>query len=86
MEGVRSRLESSAAILDSEEILAVADLLDLCVRVRDRLEDLEEIFDLLHREAEQIDRLDSLRRYIRSVLDEHGTVRSTASRATSGDS
>ncbi len=80
MEGIGSRLESSGAILDSEEILAIADLLDLCVRVRDRLQDVEPIFDLLHREAEQIDRLDSLRRYIRSVLDEHGVVRSTASR------
>ena len=80
MEGVISRLKSSATILDSEEILVVADLLDLAVRMRDRLEDLEEIFDLLHSEAEQIDRQDSLRRYITSVLDEHGTVRSTASR------
>ncbi len=80
MEGVRSRVESPGAILDSEEILAIADLLDLSGRVRDRLEDLEEIFDLLRREAEPIDKLDSLRRYIRSILDEHGTVRPTASR------
>ena len=80
MEGVRSRLENPGAILDSEEILAIADLLDLAGAVRDRLEDLEDFFELLPSQAEQIDSLDSLKRHIRSVLDEHGAVRPTASR------
>jgi len=79
MEGVRSRLENLGAILDPEEMLAIADLLDLSGNVRDHLENLEDFFELLPSLVDQVDGLDSLRRHIRSVLDEHGAVRPTAS-------
>ena len=79
MEGVQGRLENLGAILDSEEILAIADLLDLAGAVRDRLENLEGFFELLPRQGAQIDSLDSLTRRIKGVLDELGAVRPTAS-------
>ncbi|HTY22993.1 MAG TPA: endonuclease MutS2 [Desulfomonilaceae bacterium] len=80
MEGINARLENPGAILDVEEILAVADLLYVSGKVRDRLENLKDLFELLRGEAGRIDRLDTLERRIKGIFDEHGNVRAAASK------
>jgi DNA mismatch repair protein MutS2 len=79
MEGILGRLENQAAVLDAEEILAVADILSISEIVRTRLDGLEERFDLLREEAAAIVPLPQLTSWIRRVFDEHGMVRSSAS-------
>ncbi|MDQ7782716.1 MAG: endonuclease MutS2 [Desulfomonilaceae bacterium] len=80
LEGVFSRLEHSAGILDSEELLAVRDVLALCERVKDRLERLGERYRLLRSHAAEIVALETLRSRIDRVFDPHGTIKPTASR------
>ena len=79
MESMLSRLENAATILDSEEILAVADLVAAAGFVRARLESLDDRFRLLREQAREIVPLDLLQNQISRALDEHGTVRPTAS-------
>jgi DNA mismatch repair protein MutS2 len=79
MEGILSRLDNPAAILDAEEILAVKDLLEIAQIVRDRLLRLEERFEHLRRVAGEFRPFDHVVKRIANVLDEHGVVRSSAS-------
>ncbi|MBI4965271.1 MAG: Smr/MutS family protein [Desulfomonile tiedjei] len=79
MEGILSRLDNAAAILESEEILAVADLAVTAGLVRNRLHGLDDRFRLLKIKGGEIIALDLLKTQITRVLDEHGMVRSTAS-------
>jgi DNA mismatch repair protein MutS2 len=79
MEGVFDKLQNPSAVLDSEEILAVADTLAIGATTRDRLESLDDRFELLREQAKTISSLHHLKSRITSILDEHGLVRSTAS-------
>ncbi len=79
LEGVFSRLEHSASILDLEEILAVRDVLALVEATTNRLEKLDEKYELLKHHANRAVRLDVLRTRIDQVFDLHGTVKPTAS-------
>jgi DNA mismatch repair protein MutS2 len=79
MEGMLSRIDNPALILESEEILAVADMLATCGTVRERLAGLEDRLELLRRQAERLVPLRSLKIRIEQVFDEHGLVRSSAS-------
>ena len=79
MEGILGRVENQATVLDSEEIIAVADILSISDIVQKRLEELEDRFDLLREQANHIVPLPQLTSWIRRVFDEHGMVRSTAS-------
>jgi DNA mismatch repair protein MutS2 len=80
LEGVLERLGNPSAVLDSEEILAIADTLAIAGTTKDRLESLDDRFDILRAQAGEIIPLRHLRSRINSILDEHGLVRSTASR------
>ncbi len=79
MEGILGQLQNAATVLDAEEILAVADVLSISDLVQERLEGLEERFDLLRERAADILPLPQLKSWIRRVFDEHGMVRSSAS-------
>jgi DNA mismatch repair protein MutS2 len=79
MEEIMGRLESPSAVLDSEEILVVADLLATAGHVQGRLLGLDERFQLLREEGLNIIRLALLEERIHRVFDENGTVRPTAS-------
>jgi DNA mismatch repair protein MutS2 len=79
LEGIISRLENPATVLDAEEILAVADLLGLADRLHRRLADLAERYVLLRGRADTITPIPMLEARIRRVFDEHGMVRATAS-------
>ena len=79
MEALLARLENASTILDTEEILAVADLVTICSTVRDRVEALEERFVRVKRRAGQIAALGGLKSQIGRVLDEQGMLRPTAS-------
>ena len=79
MEGLLDRLDNPGTILDSEEILAVADLAALSGRIKNRLGRLDDFFQLVRSQAEEIESLDHLKSRINRVLDEHGEVRPTAS-------
>jgi len=80
MEGMVSRLENPAVILEAEEILAVKDVLEIAAIVRQRVEALPDRFVRLKTEVTRINPLDLLRGRILAVLDEHGAVRPTAGR------
>jgi len=80
MEGILSKLENKASILDSEEILAVADVLAVAAVVQDKLAGLDARFEILRRAAAGFRPLDQLRNRMAEVLDEHGLVRTSASR------
>ncbi len=79
MEGIMDRLDRPSAVLDSEEILVVADLLATAAHVQGRLLALEERFELLKEEALRIIRPAFLESHIRKVFDENGMVRPSAS-------
>jgi DNA mismatch repair protein MutS2 len=79
MSATLSRVLNPATVLDAEELLAVGDLVSRACVVKERLEALDGRFEVLREEAERIILLDQLRNRIRSVFDEHGAVRSTAS-------
>jgi DNA mismatch repair protein MutS2 len=79
MDGMLERLRNSSVVLDSEEILAVADTLAIADIIKDRLESLYDRFELFRAQAEEIILLPRLKSRISSILDEHGLVRSTAS-------
>jgi DNA mismatch repair protein MutS2 len=79
MEGIMGRLDSLSTVLDSEEILVVADLLATAGHVQDRLLALEDRFELLREEALRIIRPAFLEDHIRRVFDENGMVRPSAS-------
>lgn len=79
MEGLFERLENPGTVLDSEDILAVADLLAVADRTKDSLHALEERFVLLGNRAQDLIRLSALRNRIAAVLDERGGVRPGAS-------
>lgn len=83
MEGMLSRIDNPAVILESEEILAVGDMLAACSAVQERLEGLEDRFDLLRRQADRLTPLRPLKARIAQIFDEHGLVRSSASPALS---
>lgn len=78
-EGILSRLDNAATILEPEEILAIADLIATARLIRDRLTCLEDRFRLLKEQGEELIPLDLLKSHISRVLDEHGVVRPTAS-------
>jgi DNA mismatch repair protein MutS2 len=80
LEGVLARLAPPSAVLEAEEILAVADTVEVAGAVRDRLANLDDRYDLLRAQAQEIIPLHYLGSRIRSVFDEHGLVRPTASR------
>lgn len=80
LEGVLSRLETASAVLEAEEILAVADTIVIAGAVQDRLASLDDRYGLLKAQAEEIIPLRNLRSRIKSVFDEHGLIRSSASR------
>ncbi len=67
MEGLLTRLENQSTILDSEEILAVADLAALSHRIWSRLGNLDDFFRLLSNQAEEIEPLEPLRSRIGRV-------------------
>jgi DNA mismatch repair protein MutS2 len=79
MEGTMGRLDSPSAVLDSEEILVVADLLATVGQVQNSLLALEERFELLREEALRIVRPILLEDHIRRVFDENGMIRPSAS-------
>lgn len=79
MEGVLAKLRNPTQVLDAEEILAVADLLETASIVRARLAEREARYALLRSEGERLIPLRNVLDRIRAVLDEHGTVRATAS-------
>jgi DNA mismatch repair protein MutS2 len=79
MEALLAKLDHTAAVLDTDEILAVADLVTICGTVRHRLESLGERFFHLRRRAGRIHPLEGLKSQIGRVLDEQGMLRSTAS-------
>ncbi len=79
MEGIMARLDNPAAVLDAEEILSTADLLATARHVQNRLLRLEERFELLRQESLKISGAPLLEDHIRSVFDENGVVRPTAS-------
>jgi len=78
MEGLVSRLENPAIILEAEDVLAVKDVLEISAIVRDRVERLADRFPRLKEEAGRINPLGLLKGRITAVLDEHGAVRPTA--------
>jgi len=80
LEGVFSRLEHSASILDAEEILAVRDVLALGEITGNRVEKLNERYGLLRYHAGRIVSLEMLRTRIDQVFDPHGSIKPTASR------
>ncbi len=79
MEGIMGTLDSPSAVLDSEEILVVADLLATAGHVQNHLLALDERFELLREEALHMTRPAPLEDHIRRVFDENGMVRSSAS-------
>jgi DNA mismatch repair protein MutS2 len=79
MEGIMGSLDRPSTVLDSEEILVVADLVATAGQVQDRLLALEERFELLRQEALRIVRPTLLENHIRKVFDENGMVRPNAS-------
>jgi len=81
METVFFRLDRPSTILEPEEIFVVADLVSASAAILERIEKLDQRFVLLHGEAARISSLPSLGNRIHGVLDEHGEVRPTASRA-----
>lgn len=79
MEGVLLKLGNPATVLDAEETLAVADLLETAALIRSRLVALDDRYALLRGEGQRLMPLGHVRERIREVLDDHGTVRATAS-------
>ncbi len=79
MEGTFEKLNNPISVLESEEILAVADLLSIVTGVRDRIERLEQRLNLVRDIGSRLITLGGLRHRIGQVLDEHGLVRSSAS-------
>ena len=79
LEGVLSRLENPATILDADEILAVRDVLALGSTVKNRFEGLGDTFERLTFHADKIIPLDALRRRIDRIFDENGAIRPSAS-------
>jgi len=78
MEGLFRRLESPSSILDSEEILAVGDLLAITDTTRSKVEDLGDRFRRLKDFTGNIVTLGSLRNRISRTIDEQGVVRPDA--------
>jgi DNA mismatch repair protein MutS2 len=79
LEGVLSSLENRSVILDPDDILAVRDVLAIAGSVKNRLERLEDRFEMLRYEAGKLTPLETLRSRIDEVFDEHGMVRPIAS-------
>jgi DNA mismatch repair protein MutS2 len=79
IEIILDKLESPAVILEAEEILAVADVLQTTVSVRRRLLELDERYTRLKEILSRISPAELLLSEIRRVLDEQGEVRSDAS-------
>ncbi len=80
LEGVFSRLEHPASILDAEEILALRDVLALGETIASRVEKLGERYQLLKHHSGRVVPLDTLRTRIDRVFDPHGGIKPSASR------
>lgn len=79
MDRLLARLDNPSVILDSEEILAISDLLYTIDMTLRRLRSLEDRYPLLRDHAESIVPLNEIRARILKVLDEQGQVRPDAS-------
>lgn len=75
MEGLFHKLSHSGAILESEEILAVHDLLVLAHQVLGACGDLDTRFEQVKRFSKSITGGESLRNIIARILDERGEIR-----------
>jgi DNA mismatch repair protein MutS2 len=80
LEGMLVRLERASTVLDAEEILAVGDFLSLGRHIGNRLTGIEPRFERLIEIGQRLMPLEELSNRIAAVLDEHGTVRESASR------
>ncbi len=81
MEGISSKLDNSASILDSEEILVILDFLTVCDAVKFGLDHVDERYNLVREQTRRLVYLSELRNKISKIFDEHGAVRSDASPA-----
>jgi DNA mismatch repair protein MutS2 len=79
LEGLLSRLSNKLVILEAEDLMALADIIETASIVRARLQSLDERYENLRRLAGGLRNLDHLSMRIRAALDEHGVVRSNAS-------
>lgn len=79
LEGLLEKLENPSAILEAEEIIVLRDMLGIVQRTHDRLEGLDERYDLLRETAGRFRRIEPIRFKIDEVIDDQGVIRSTAS-------
>lgn len=79
LEGVFQKLVGLSFVLDSEEILAIRELLDVSSAVKRKIEDIEDRFNLLKQFRERLIQLNPLKASLKRSLDEHGAVRPNAS-------
>jgi DNA mismatch repair protein MutS2 len=78
--GIFDKLRNPASILEAEELLGLAEILDLADAVSLRVGDLSDSYEAIRRVACGIDALPELRERIGRTFDDHGLVRSSASR------
>lgn len=79
LEGVFQKLTGLSSVLDSEEILAIRELLDVTSTVKRRLSDLDDRFELLRRYNDLLTSISPLKTLLKRSLDENGAVRPNAS-------
>ncbi len=79
LEGMFSKLDNPATVLEPEEILVVAHLLGTVEVVQNRLAALGDRFELLREAVNRFRPLPHIQAHVDRVLDRHGLVRSSAS-------
>lgn len=80
LEGLLARLANKAVIFDAEDLMVLADMIETSTKIRSALLSLDEKYGTLIDLGNRIRNLDHFSVRVRSVLDEHGVVRSNASK------
>jgi DNA mismatch repair protein MutS2 len=79
MDGLLSSLSNELVILEAEDLMAIADMIETSSLVRGGLLSLNDRYALLQELGHKFRSIDHISVRIRNALDEHGVVRSSAS-------